>query len=486
MKKIITIGIIAMMLVACNNNTSSQPENEDKSNNQTQVENQEPAPDDEQAPEEDEKEEEVKDPFMITLGDLDIDLNAIVPQETLDQLNIVELRTLRNAIYARYGYDFETVRYKNYFLTQDWYQPTSKDVNDQITVIDQRNVRYIQKAAVAYERQAAAYLIPVVKSVGPDRVWAYINYGGQVILDYQYLEADEYRDGVAVINVDGKYGIIDMLGNYIIEPTYDSIKYISDATYHYSLEVGGAYESGLLDLYGNTYPSDTYINHAKGSQGLYLVEDRTSQKFGYVDFMNQEVIPAIYERAGIFVDGLAPVVNADKLLGYIDSSGQVVIPFKYTPDEGMIDENEFSHGLAKVVLEGNTLYIDAIDDIKINIGPHPGSKFSDGLAHYYKDGQVTVIEPSSLVRYTFDFTYVSDYHNGFAVATLGDLDGSEYGLIDAYGRFVSDQVYKADFNHESSPNSHWTQFDGYSARLLDAQGNLVVVTTEGQQIWIEE
>lgn len=54
------------------------------------------------------------------------------------------------------------------------------------------------------------------------------------------------------------------------------------------------------------------------NNGLWLF--RENDKFGYVDASGKAVIPATFDHAGAFADGLAPVEVGDRW-GYIDPPG---------------------------------------------------------------------------------------------------------------------------------------------------------------------
>ena len=58
-------------------------------------------------------------------------------------------------------------------------------------------------------------------------------------------------------------------------------------------------------------------------------KEGANKKWGFVDETGELVIPYKYEQASGFYEGLAAVRVKGKW-GYIDKSGEVVIPFKYT------------------------------------------------------------------------------------------------------------------------------------------------------------
>jgi serine/threonine protein kinase len=56
----------------------------------------------------------------------------------------VELRIMRNEIFARYGYIFKSEDLRAYFNNQDWYSPRFENVNDMLTDLEKRNADFIK------------------------------------------------------------------------------------------------------------------------------------------------------------------------------------------------------------------------------------------------------------------------------------------------------------------------------------------------------
>lgn len=63
-------------------------------------------------------------------------------KDELIGLSPKDLRIMRNEIYARHGYIFDSKSLKNYFESQGWYVPTSKDVK--LTSIETYNIDIIK------------------------------------------------------------------------------------------------------------------------------------------------------------------------------------------------------------------------------------------------------------------------------------------------------------------------------------------------------
>ena len=63
----------------------------------------------------------------------------------LQNLSKNDLKIMRNEIFARHGYIFQTDEMKTYFKYQDWYRPRYSDVNSMLTSIEQKNIELIKR-----------------------------------------------------------------------------------------------------------------------------------------------------------------------------------------------------------------------------------------------------------------------------------------------------------------------------------------------------
>jgi len=63
----------------------------------------------------------------------------------LSGLNESDLKIMRNEIFARHGYIFQTNDMKNHFQNQVWYRPLSNNVNSKLTNIENKNIALIRR-----------------------------------------------------------------------------------------------------------------------------------------------------------------------------------------------------------------------------------------------------------------------------------------------------------------------------------------------------
>ena len=113
--------------------------------------------------------------------------------------------------------------------------------------------------------------------------------------------AGDFSEGLAPVQVDGRFGYIDTSGGFRIKP-------------------GFAYAGGF-----------------SCGRAPALMNGR----WGYLDATGAVAIPAAYDWAGAFSEGLAPVV-ADSAYGYIDTTGAFAGPLRFS------DARPYSGGYAAV------------------------------------------------------------------------------------------------------------------------------------------
>lgn len=232
--------------------------------------------------------------------------------------------------------------------------------------------------------------------------WGYIDRNGSVRITLRFDAASAFREGLAVVEVDGKYGFIDSNGFAVVQPTFN-----------------------------DAFPF---------SEGLAAA--CTGERCGFIDHLGKFVISPqygtkiTYPGVRAFSEGLAAVFTNGKW-GYIDKAGKLVISPKYDFAEG------FSDGLAAVGVAGHPPafgYIDHNGQVVIALHYHQAEPFHEGVA--------TVIEPeligkwygSSVIDRTGRRVYgpatesINEYHQG--VASTYSLDGSALGFIDREGKHV--------------------------------------------------
>lgn len=124
----------------------------------------------------------------------------------------------------------------------------------------------------------------------------YIDAGGQWIIESEYDRADDFQEGVAVVEKEGKKFLINEKNEMILEIP-DNVNLSS-------------FNDGLAVVYREVKP-------------------RRFQ-YGYMNRFGEFVVPLEYEKAEPFREGRGVVQSSEtKKWGAVDSSGKLVIPHKF-------------------------------------------------------------------------------------------------------------------------------------------------------------
>lgn len=149
-----------------------------------------------------------------------------------------------------------------------------------------------------------------------------MNSEGEIVISCKYdMTINGFNElGLAQVRRDHLYGFIDTTGKEVIKCKYQSI---------------GEFKEGLLPV-------------------------RLNDLWGYVDAKEKTIIKHQFEGTLGFSEGLAIVIKRAGFdlyyYGFIDKSGNSVIPFNYTKAEN------FKDGVAKVMLDNKWIYIDKNGD----------------------------------------------------------------------------------------------------------------------------
>ena len=112
-----------------------------------------------------------------------------------------------------------------------------------------------------------------------DGKWGYKK-GSKTVIEAKFDNVMPFKEGVARVKLNGKFGYIDESGKTLIEPKY---------------EEAGRFSGGLAPV-------------------------KLGEKFGFVDQTGKVVLEAKYESANEFTEGYALVMLEEKH-GYIDKEG---------------------------------------------------------------------------------------------------------------------------------------------------------------------
>ncbi len=299
--------------------------------------------------------------------------------------------------------------------------------------------------------------VELIEVQNPDYTFTYKTSDGKII--FSNIGQLIFTDGIATIAKDGKYGLVNKLGEYIVEPIYDYIAEFHEGMCAFFIQdISNGVKIGYFNNKGEVaiepIPADLQLNSGYSYDynfynGLAMYRQPQTYKYGFIDKSGNFVIEPVYEWAGAFNDKLAPVTKGDKF-GYINTLGTLVIPYKYVFAE------VFSDGLAAVYNGTSWGYIDETGNYVIP------SQFGSFEGHDGEEVANPFIDGYAAVYLGKGQAYRSDVYKG------------QFALIDKTGKILNGQKYDS---------LNLTYFEpgkpSYEARLgnkfltLDTKGNVL-------------
>jgi len=272
----------------------------------------------------------------------------------------------------------------------------------------------------------------------PKRAWwgryGYVNNIGKFVLEPQYENAQPFSDFLAAVKQDGKWGYINGEGKFVVEPRFEDAYLFSDQAA--AVKEGGKW--GFINRSGKFLIEPKYENAAVFRQGLAAVQ--WEGKWGFVNKSGEMAIPPKYPQVYFFQEDRCGAM-ADGKWGFIDRTGTFTVPPKY--DEVF----PFSEGLAAVNLGGkreddnfnggNWLFVDplgkvVIEEAKVSAAlPAKGAPSRVGT-----DGRQDTTAKIEAVQ--------NGFRGGKAKVRIGsrllngDSQGPSWGYVDAKGNWLAE------------------------------------------------
>jgi len=238
-----------------------------------------------------------------------------------------------------------------------------------------------------------------IGSIGNPGKWGYIDKTGKLAIPLRLTHAEDFSEGLAAVTDGDRSGFIDHSGKLVFEVPLD-------VTLGFHEGVVGVLFKGDVNYFDRTGrkispPLDYGPKSYSFSEGLVPVASKG--KWGFMDRSGKLVIPAEFEDAQNFSEGLAPVKVKGELIwcpgdnsgnrsgytmkyGFIDKTGKLVIPAQFESAE------PFSEGLAAIHTCDQSFFIDKTGKTVIAKNFKYASSFSGGLAHVSIMREETLLE----------------------------------------------------------------------------------------------
>src|SRR6266436_6576182 len=197
--------------------------------------------------------------------------------------------------------------------------------------------------------------IPNLGLISDPGKWGYIDKTGKLVIPLKFTHAEDFSEGLAAVTDGDRGGFIAHTGKIIFDVPLD-------VTLGFHEGVVGVLLRGMItyfDRTGKKLPISTEYGPKSNSFSEGLVPVSTKGKWGFADRTGKLVIAPQFEDAEDFSEGLAPVKVSGETIwcprddagnrsgftmrwGYIDKTGKLIIPAQFE------SAAPFSEGLAVI------------------------------------------------------------------------------------------------------------------------------------------
>lgn len=202
----------------------------------------------------------------------------------------------------------------------------------------------------------------------------YIDKTGKIVMIFPpcSVTSSDFYDGLAIIQINERYGFIDKKGNMIITPKFNDL--YGRGGFPMPVKIDGQW--GLIDKTGK------FILEPKFEKicGFYesLASVKTNNEWYYIDKTGKVVIKTNFDSIGPFNEGVAPFSLNGKQ-GYIKKNGSILIEPKFEKHKHPINPM-FYEGLAAVSLKNKVNFINKSGKVLINTNFDTADHFNEGIA----------------------------------------------------------------------------------------------------------
>ncbi len=286
--------------------------------------------------------------------------------------------------------------------------------------------------------------------------WGYINEKGKYVVNPIFDSADYFSCGVARYTQEGKIGYLKPNGKNAIDPIYARGTTFSED------KAFVVRDGAVLECIN---PSGKVLFQLDGIEWAYNFHDGLSRvvdndgRVGFVNTSGEIVIDIQFVRAGDFYEGLA-YAETENESGYIDRKGNFI--FQANPDKMYV----FSDGLAINNIGGGQYgYIDKKGNIKIPFQFDVAYNFSEGLACVKIGDSYGFIDKTGSYVVNPQFDYAGSFSEGLAIVGVG----GRYGYINSKGKIVIESIF-----------SDAIRFNGGYAFVENSDGKYGLINKKGE------
>jgi len=295
-----------------------------------------------------------------------------------------------------------------------------------------------------------------------DCQWGYLDTLGDFVISPNYSFARDFINQVGIVECEGQWGMVGTEGETLLPCTYDRIEFLPKTNQQILQVYRQQQKYGLIDTLGNVVVNLNYDEIGAFREGRLAV--RRKGLWGFCDENGREVIPCRFRKVNNFSEGYA-TVKQGRFWGVIDKQGNTKVQFKYRR------LGNCKNSLVWVTTTKGTGYMNLDEQIVIKPEFSKAFDFEEGVARIVKDGDYGLIDLTGRTIVKPKFTYIDAFNTyGVAVVQYG-RSRIRYGLINRLGDVITKQHFRQirDFSEGLAVVKYKDRY-GY----IDFRGKLVI------------
>ena len=277
-------------------------------------------------------------------------------------------------------------------------------------------------------------------------------------IDFQYELAGLFKSGVAPAKKNGRWGLLDTDGKWLVSPKYLDMGRMEEGLLPVSQEPD---KFAFMDASGKLLTDFKYNKVHYFSEGLAGV--KMGEKWGFIDKSGDLKIKANYDSIRSFKKGFAPV-KVNKKWGYINKYGKWLVKPIYNAAYSFTDD-----GFAVVAVRNKRGFINLKGRFIIKPSYRRVQRFSEGVAPVSKvKGSWFFINKENKPLFSKQFVEVRIFSEEITAVMNSEM---QWGYLNKSGKllipFQFDKAY--DFKEGLALVKK-----GNKRGYIDKQGNIVI------------
>lgn len=256
------------------------------------------------------------------------------------------------------------------------------------------------------------------------------------VLEGEYMSDDDFCGwefgsfigDYLIIRNGGRCGIINRQGEITVIPKYEQLEML-DNTNFFRFSRNGKF--GVIDGLGNVIVPAEYDYIGRMSEDIIVA--KKGRLYGCFDATGQEIVPFEFVEIKEYVGGMARISGSDGYYGFIDKNGSMLV----RPDFETVEY--YSEGLALISYDGKFLYVDLDGKWILRKFYDAGGSFSCGLAPVCIEGKWGYVDVKGKEVIDLKYDTAEDFNKAFKIARVS-IDG-KWGVINDKGVEIIPLLY---------------------------------------------